>query len=308
LGVGVLKVSLEQWRALLAVVDAGGYAQAAEALGKSQSAVSYAISKLETELAVRVFRLEGRRAVLTAAGEILYRRAQALVDVAARLEDSASDLARGTEAQVTLAVDAIFPLALQLQCLEAFAQAFPQTRVELLETVLSGSDEMLLRREADLAIALRVPPGFVGTPLLRARFIAVAAPAHPLHHLGRELSFADLARHRQLVVRDSGTRDADAGWLGAEQRWTVSHLDTSIRIACAGLGFAWFPETQIGALLTGGQLLPLPLGEGGERFAELHLVHAEADHCGPATRRLGEIIRAVVANAGPAQRAGPALS
>ena len=35
-------VSLEQWRALIAVVEAGGYAQAAEALHKSQSAVTYA--------------------------------------------------------------------------------------------------------------------------------------------------------------------------------------------------------------------------------------------------------------------------
>jgi len=41
------KVTLEQWRALLAVIDAGGYAKAAELLNKSQSAVSYAISQLE---------------------------------------------------------------------------------------------------------------------------------------------------------------------------------------------------------------------------------------------------------------------
>ena len=34
-----LKVSLEQWRALLAVVDAGGYAAAAEALDKNQTNV-----------------------------------------------------------------------------------------------------------------------------------------------------------------------------------------------------------------------------------------------------------------------------
>ena len=32
-------VSLEQWRALIAVVEAGGYAQAADKLHKSQSAI-----------------------------------------------------------------------------------------------------------------------------------------------------------------------------------------------------------------------------------------------------------------------------
>ena len=55
-------ISLEQWRALVAVVEAGGYAQAAEALHKSQSAVSYAVQKIETQLALKVFELQGRRA------------------------------------------------------------------------------------------------------------------------------------------------------------------------------------------------------------------------------------------------------
>lgn len=290
-----LKVSLEQWRALLAVVDAGGYAAAAEQLDKSQSAVSYAIQKLEAALNVRVFRLEGRRAVLTEAGDILYRRAQALVEEASRLEMSANDLSRGVEAQLYLAVDAIFPVGMLLECLDGFAAEFPETRVELLETVLSGTDEALLRHQVDLAITPRVPPGFIGDPLVRVRFIAVAHPDHPLHKLGRSLVFQDLRRHRQLVVRDSGSRKMDAGWLGAEQRWTVSHLSTSIRAAAMGLGFAWYPEEKIREELERGLLKPLPMAEGQERFAELYLVYAEADYAGPACRRLGEIVRQRVA-------------
>lgn len=285
-----LKVSLEQWRALLAVVDAGGYAAAAEALDKSQSAVSYAIQKLETALDVRVFRLEGRRAVLTEAGEILYRRAQALVEEANRLELSAENLSRGIEAQLYIAVDAIFPMWLLLQCLDRFAVEFPETRVELLETVLSGTDETLLQHQVDLAITPRVPPGFIGDALMRARFIAVAHPDHPLHHLGRPVVFQDLRRHRQLVVRDSGSRRMDAGWLGAEQRWTVSHLSTSIRAAAMGLGFAWYPQEKIRDELASGTLKPLQMQEGEERFADLYLVYAEADYAGPAARRLGAIL------------------
>ena len=286
-----LKVSLEQWRALLSVVDAGGYAAAAEALDKSQSAVSYAIQKLETALEVRVFRLEGRRAVLTEAGEILYRRAQALVEEASRLETSAESLSRGVEAQLYVAVDAIFPMWLLLQCLDRFASEFPETRVELLETVLSGTDETLLQHQVDLAITPRVPPGFIGDGLMRARFVAVAHPDHPLHQLGRPLVFQDLRRHRQLVVRDSGSRRMDAGWLGAEQRWTVSHLSTSIRAAAMGLGFAWYPEEKIRDELRNGVLKRLSMEEGEERFADLYLVYAEADYAGPAARRLGVILK-----------------
>ena len=40
-------ITLEQWRSLIEVVDAGGYAQAGEKLFKSQSAVSYAVQKIE---------------------------------------------------------------------------------------------------------------------------------------------------------------------------------------------------------------------------------------------------------------------
>ena len=74
-------IALDQWRALVAVVDAGGYAQAAEALHKSQSAVTYAVQKIEALLGVKAFEIEGRKAVLTPTGRMLHRRAQA------RLED-----------------------------------------------------------------------------------------------------------------------------------------------------------------------------------------------------------------------------
>src|SRR5690606_12468043 len=85
------KVSLDQWRALLAVIDAGGYAKAAEMLNKSQSAVSYAIQQLETLLGVAVFELQGRRAVPTPVGDALYRRARVLLEQA-RSEEHTSEL------------------------------------------------------------------------------------------------------------------------------------------------------------------------------------------------------------------------
>jgi DNA-binding transcriptional LysR family regulator len=49
---GLPRVTLEQWRCLVAVVDAGGYAQAALRLHKSQSSVTYAVQKLESLLGV----------------------------------------------------------------------------------------------------------------------------------------------------------------------------------------------------------------------------------------------------------------
>src|ERR1700690_1967895 len=97
-------ISLEQWRALIAVVYAGGYAQAAETLHKSQSAVTYAVQKLEAVLAVKAFEIHGRKAVLTPTGQLLYRRARALLDEAGGIEKAARSLAAGFEPEIRLAV------------------------------------------------------------------------------------------------------------------------------------------------------------------------------------------------------------
>ncbi len=286
------RITLEQWRALLAVVDAGGYAQAASALNKSQSAISYGVQKLEHLLGVKVFEIEGRKAKLTSTGEVLYRRAKSLIDEAATLEGAATDLGAGWEPLISIAADTVFPTWVLLECFADFAKERPQTRLELYETVLGGTDEALFERRADLAITSRVPTGFLGDPLMTARFVAAAHPDHPLHQLGRQLTFQDLKKHRQLVIRDSGRdRSRSAGWLGAEQRWTVSHKATSIHAACMGLGFAWFPEDNIRRDLDAGALKPLPLRHGGEHFVPLYLVFSDPDYAGPGTRRLAEIIR-----------------
>ena len=294
------KISLEQWRALVAVVEAGGYAQAAEALHKTQSTVTYAVQKLESLLGVAVFQLQGRKAQLTPTGQVLYRRGRALLDEAARVERAAASLAQGWEPELRLAVEVVFPTWLLLKCFDRFAQERPDTRVELYETVLGGTDEAVLEGRVDIAIASRMPPGFLLDPLVNIKFVCAAAPHHPLHQLGRPLSLDDLRQHRQLVIRDSGSqRKRDGAWLGAEQRWTVSAKATSIRAATMGLGFAWYAENIIREELDSGVLKPLPLLEGAEREVDLYLIVTHGDAAGPGAQRLAQIIRDGVAELCP---------
>ena len=289
------RISLEQWRSLLAVVDSGGYAQAATALHKSQSAVTYAVQKMESLLGVKIFEVIGRKAHLTATGQVLYRRAKALLEEAGALETAAGSLAAGWEPELRLAVEIVFPTWLLLDCLGRFAKERPDTRIELYETVLSGTEESLLERRVDFAIGSTVPAGFAGDRLMPLRFVAAAHPDHPLHRLGRELTLQDLRKYRHLVIRDSGSQRRGGTWLGAEQIWTVSQKATSIHAATLGLGFAWFAEDTIRSELASGSLVPLPLREGGERWADLYLVFADRDYAGPGALRLAEIIRGAVA-------------
>ena len=291
------KISLDQWNVLISVVESGSYSKAAERIHKSQSTLTYAIQKLERLLGAKVFEIRGRKAVLTPAGEVLYRRGRTLIDDATRLEHAARNLAQGWEPELRLAVDIVFPTWLLLECFAKYAAQHPETRIELIESVLGGTEEALNERKVDVAIASSIPAGFAGDALMPMRFVCLAAPQHPLHQLGRKLTLDDLRAHRHLVIRDSGAQRArSGGWIN-ESRWTVSHKATSIRAAVMGLGYAWYPEESVREELDRGSLKPLPLREGAERFATLYLVYADRDAAGPGTLRLAAIIQEEVKRA-----------
>jgi DNA-binding transcriptional LysR family regulator len=289
------RISLEQWQALVAVVDAGGYAQAAERLHKSQSSVTYLVQKLESLLSIKAFEIKGRKAVLTPTGQLLYRRAHVLLEEAAGLEKAARSASAGWETEIRVAAEIIFPAWLLLKCFDRLNAESPHTRIELIESVLAGTNEALLEGRADLAITAQVPPGFTGTPLMPLRMLLVAHPEHPLHRLGRAVTPRDLRAHRQLMVRETDVRRATKVGVDTAQRWTVSHVSTSIFAAGMGFGFGWFPDERIRSELRAGTLKPLPLRDGGgERFAQLYLVFADRENAGPGTLRLGTLIDEMV--------------
>jgi DNA-binding transcriptional LysR family regulator len=285
------RTTLEQWEALRALADHGSFEAAAAAQNRSQSSLSYALKRLQEQLPVAVLAPQGRRTVLTPQGELILQRARALLEEARALEGLAATLAQGWEPEVRLAVEVVLSPALLLHALARFSRQAPQTRVQLIESVLSGTCEALMQRQAGLAVTGQVPPGFLGDPLVQVEFVAVARNDHPLHTLGRTLDHADLRRHRQVVVRDTGRfRQVDSGWLGAEERWTVSHLSTAIAVIRQGLAFAWVPRNQVQDELSSGELKPLPLAQGGTRIETLYLILADRDGAGPAARTLAKML------------------
>lgn len=289
------RTTLEQWRVLQAIVEHGGFAQAAAALHRSQSSVSYVIARLQESLGIELLALEGRKARLTEAGRTLLARAEEVLEAARRLEGLAATLRQGWEPEVRLAVDAAIPTPLLLQALARFAELAPQTRLQLREEVLSGADEACIDGSADLVIAARVPEGHLGDVLIEVEFVAVAHPDHPLHRLGRPIEADDLRQAQQVVLRDSGRmKPRDEGWLGSTRRWTVTGMETALSMVAAGLGFAWLPCHLIQARIEAGEILPLPLREGQRRMAPLYLIFVQPELAGPATRQLAEVLAQTV--------------
>jgi DNA-binding transcriptional LysR family regulator len=279
------KTSLEQWAVLAAVVDEGGFAQAAVALNRSQSAVSYSIARLQESLDLSLLVVEGRKSVLTPQGQTLLTRARGLLRELDTLEALARGLKQGWESDLNLVVDAAFPRPRLLEIIAELQSSCPSTQIQLSDVVLSGAEEAIIAGSADLVVTSRVPPGYLGNWLMDVKFVAVAHVQHPLSQLGRELVAEDLVHHVQAVVRDSGTQNPrDDGWLGAERRFTVSSLEASLATISAGLAYGWLPEHMLVGALRGGVLRELPLLAGARRNVSLHIVLAQPDLLGPAAR------------------------
>jgi DNA-binding transcriptional LysR family regulator len=288
----VAKTSLEQWAILAAIVDQDGFAQAAESLHKSQSAVSYGIARLQEALDVPLLAVEGRKAVLTAHGKTLLKRARPLLRELEALEGLARTLKQGWEPELNLVIDVAFPRERLLKIIAELQRLCPNTEMQVSDAVLSGAEEAITENLADVVVTSRLPADHLGELLININFIAVAGPGHPLFALDRALTADDLIRHMQVVVRDSGTKHPrDDGWLGAERRCTVSSMEASLATVKAGLAYAWLPEHMTSESIRQGTLRPLPLTMGGSRVVPLNLVLVRPETAGPAARAAIEIFQ-----------------
>src|SRR4051794_8124614 len=75
-----------------AVVDHGGFAAAARALGQPKSSLSRRVSRLEERLGVRLIERSTRRFAVTEVGQAFYRHAKAAVAEAEQAEEVAAQV------------------------------------------------------------------------------------------------------------------------------------------------------------------------------------------------------------------------
>ena len=285
-------VTLEQWRVFQAIVEYGGYAPAAIYLHRSQSAVSYSMSRLQEQLGITLLKVEGRKAVLTESGQALLQRSRQLLSNATEIENFAQHLSVGRESEIKLMVDAAFPNDLLMSALAAFAKQSQGTQVQLSEIVLSGASDALLHDDADLIIGINLSNYVMSDPLIEIEFHAAAHPDHPLHHLGRLITADDLEHYMHVVIKDSGQqRVMDVGWLSTQQRWTVSSIDSALSALQHGLGYGWLPSDRLIQSLGLNQLKLLELQQGQTYKTNLYISFAHPQNIGPATQELAEIIK-----------------
>lgn len=274
--------TLEQWRILQAVVTYGGYAKAAEKLNKNQSSLNHAVSKLQSQLGIALLEVQGRKAQLTPAGQTMLRRANQLLQDVESLENLAETLNRGWEPEIICSVELIYPKEDLYQILKSFYPESRGSRIKVRDEVISGSEEAITNKTADIAITNIVPGGHFANTLTSVKMVPVTGVNNP-HFDNTSVKSSELANFLQIVISDTGVKKSSQGWLKAEQRWTVANFHEALSILTTGVGFSMLPETFVKPHLASGILKRIDIKDYSERVIPLHLVIPDRDNAGPAT-------------------------
>ncbi|MEP3049210.1 MAG: LysR family transcriptional regulator [Roseibium sp.] len=147
---GTQLIDMELYRTFLVIAEMSSFSKASDLIGRTPSAVSMQIKKLETMLGVSVFVREGRTVRLTSEGEALLGYARRIL----MLNEEAVGLfvAPSVEGEVRFGAPSDFGTRFLPNILSRFARSHPGVNVDV---HLDGStmlDEKLKRNELDLVL------------------------------------------------------------------------------------------------------------------------------------------------------------
>ncbi|CAM3575560.1 HTH lysR-type domain-containing protein [Bordetella sputigena] len=169
-------------RTLVIGMDLGSFAKAADRVGRSTSAVSAQIKKLEDQAGAPLFKKAGRGLALTDAGEVMLDYARRLVG----LNDEAAVATRGLDMEgwIRLGLQEDFGEALLPQLLGRFARAHPKVRIEARVARNTELRERFDAGQLDLALLWNSTTGTEGARA-RARRADTGAGHGPVERLAR---------------------------------------------------------------------------------------------------------------------------
>lgn len=174
-------LNLQRLEMYVAVVAAGSFTAAAQALGLTKAVVSFNIKQLEKELGVALLTRSTRRIAMTDAGERFYQRClQLLQDAESVLDDVRRDHS-GLSGILRITTTPEYGARVVVPALAAFSAMHPQLRIQ---HVSSSSHDDLISGRFDVAIRLGQLADSSHHAALLDRFaiLPVASPAYLQQH------------------------------------------------------------------------------------------------------------------------------
>ncbi|WP_407174739.1 LysR family transcriptional regulator [Bradyrhizobium sp. STM 3562] len=241
-------MELRTLRAFVEVVRQGGFSQAAKVVFATQSTVSKAVKQLEDELGLPLLDRLGHRSRLTAAGEIVYRRALRLLAERDDLEAELKELRGLTRGVLRLGLPPIGSSTLFAPLFALYRQRHPEIEIRLVEHGSDRLNELLHAGEIDFAgLLLPITEEFASQAVRREPLMALLPADHPLADKPK-VTLSDLrdmpfilfetgfALNR--IILDACRRNGFEPAVAARS----SQIDFIAELAGAGLGVAFLPR------------------------------------------------------------------
>jgi DNA-binding transcriptional LysR family regulator len=281
-------ITLDQLRMLAAVVDEGSFSAAARKLQRVQSAVSTAMANLEDQLGVPLWDRRQRTATLTREGAAVLGVARRVLGEVDALRRLTAGLVRGIEAQVSLCVDAVFPIAALVDLCRGFVGEFPNVDLRLDVQTMSAVAERVVDGSATLGVAtpLGHAPNLERLALAPIRMIPVVSPRHPLAKERGRIPLATIAEHVQIVLSERTRTGVPDQAVLSTRTWRVDDLHTKQALLRGGLGWGNLPAHLARADLDRGELVVIRPEAWADDEHTLHLaiVYRRDATLGPAHR------------------------
>ena len=266
-----MSITLEQLKALDAVDREGSFSNAARALHRVPSALTYLIQGLEEQLEVKLFERRGRRSVLTEAGHKILRHAREVLLQVDDLNRAALQLRDGWEAELLVVVDGALPQAGLTRCLRRFARPEVPTRLRVDIEYQEGVIDRFEKSDAHIGLCLGFKgdgdeEGYDCQPLAHLEMVLVAAVDHPL--ASGVVTPERREPHAELITRDSSprfSREFKQSFEGSKTSVFLSDFYSKRAALLAGAGYGWIPRHFIEEDLAERRLVLLN-NEGGNRW------------------------------------------
>jgi LysR family cys regulon transcriptional activator len=200
--------------------------EAAKALYTSQPGVSKAIIELEEELGVDIFTRHGKRIRgLTEPGRAVLKSVELIMQEIDGLKRIGKEFAAQDTGSFTIATTHTQARYSLPKVVQAFTQKYPKVKLSLLQGNPKQVAEMVLRDQADCAIAtesIASLEGLVSMPCYQWEHVVVVPPEHPLIK-GKPVTLEEIAAF-PLVTYDS----AFAGRSKIDHAFSLRNLKPSI--------------------------------------------------------------------------------
>ncbi|WP_193016921.1 LysR family transcriptional regulator [Proteus sp. FME41] len=233
------RTTLDQWITLQAVVDYGGFAQAADALHRTQSSISYTINKLEQTLGIEILSLEKRRAVLTHEGKLLLELSREITEKAISLEKEAKSFLFNNKLKINILIDPLYISSIFWNKMTQFIKENRHYDINIHKNSLSKLD-VLSQKEYDLVITHHNIKSLQPIDLECIKTVVVTHPESPLQHIQYDDLSKELQRHTCISLL---TDNPDTSH--NHQVIHVGSIETAINLVKHGLGYSRLPVDVI---------------------------------------------------------------